>query len=359
MTFLIAAAGTGGHVYPGLSVGEALVELGVDKSDIVYVGGDRLESVVYPGEGFRFLGIELAGLKRSLTLENLKIPYVVARARRAMTELIAGSGVRVVIGMGGYVTIPAALAARKRRVAFYNAEQNAGAGLANRITARWALETFVSFPATAGLPHGRWVGNPVRRMFWEFDRPSLIGAARDHYELSKDVPTLGVFGGSLGAGVINDAVAGMLERWKGDRIDVVHLTGKSHLESLGSRPGGRGVNWLTRAFEERMDLFYAACDLVIARAGGAVAELTATGTPSVLIPGRFGSTGHQAGNARFLEQAGAAVVIDQDALTELAPTVQRLLPDVGRLAKMTAACGAIAKPEAALTIAGAMIEAAV
>ena len=139
MTFLIAAAGTGGHVFPGLAVAEGLVELGVPREEVLFVGGDRLEAEVYPREGFRLLQVELAGLKRPWTLENTRLPAVVMKARRRIATEIAGTGVKVVLGMGGYVTIPAAMAARRCGVPFFNAEQNAEAGLANRLTARWAV----------------------------------------------------------------------------------------------------------------------------------------------------------------------------------------------------------------------------
>jgi len=356
MTFLIAAAGTGGHVFPGLSVGEALVDLGVSREDILFVGGDRLEASVYPREGYRLLQVELAGLQRSLTLGNLRIPRVVMRARSRIADEMARSGVKVVLGMGGYVTIPAALAARHRRVPFYNAEQNAEAGLANKFTARWARTSFISFPRTGGLPQGLWVGNPVRSIFWDFDRAALRPGALDHYDLSGDGPVVGVFGGSLGAMVINDAVVAMLRSWEGPPLQVVHLTGSSHLESLSGEPAPDSVTWRRFGFEESMDRFFATCDLVISRAGGAVAELTATATPSILVPGEFGSGGHQRGNARFLEESGAAVIVEQGELGELSGVVADLISDDARRSAMAGAARAIAKPDAARTIARTMIE---
>lgn len=358
MTFLIAAAGTGGHVFPGLAVGEGLVAHGVAKDDIHYVGGDRLEASVYPAEGFPFLGVELAGLKRSLTMENLRIPGVVLRARREIADEIDRAGVRVVLGMGGYVTIPAALAARRRGVPFFNAEQNAEAGLANKVTSRWARESFVSFPRTGGLPNGTWVGNPVRRPFWDFDRRALRREAIRHFDLTDGPPVLGVFGGSLGARVINEAVASMLGDWSGPDIQVLHLTGEEHLGDMESRREGVAVPWVMVGFESRMELFYAAIDLVVARSGGAVAELTATATPAVLVPGSFGSGGHQEENARALERAGSARIVTEADLSGLGAVVAELVADGELRARMAVRAGDISKPRAALSIAEAMIEAA-
>ena len=357
MSFLIAAAGTGGHVFPGLAVGEGLMELGIAQDEIAYVGGDRLEATVYPGEGFRFTGVELAGLQRSLTLDNLRIPAVVSRATKVIGREIDRAGVTVVLGMGGYVTIPTGLATRGRPVAFFNAEQNAEAGLANRLAARWARATFTSFPETSGLRHGSWVGNPVRRPFWEFDRGVLRLESLHHYALDPEIPVLGAFGGSLGARSINEAVASMVVSWDGPPIQVLHLTGKEHVEAMASRRDAANVTWVQRGFESRMELFYAASDLVVARSGGAVAELTATGTPSVLVPGSFGSGGHQEGNARALEAVGAARVLSETELGHLAGVVAEILGDDDLRAGMARSAGDIAKPRAALTIARKMIEA--
>ncbi|HZD22097.1 MAG TPA: glycosyltransferase, partial [Acidimicrobiia bacterium] len=243
MTFLIAAAGTGGHVFPGLAVGQALLSLGVNNDEIIFVGGDRLEATVYPDAGFRFVGLELAGLKRSFTVANLRIPWVVMRARQTIATEIEESNVRAVLGMGGYVTIPAGLAARSHRVPMFCAEQNAEAGLANRIAARWARQTFVSFPDTVGLPSGIWVGNPVREPFWGFDRSGLRKEALSHFDLDDDRPVVGVFGGSLGARTINQAVAEMVVGWTGDAVAVVHLTGKSHLEEMSQLTAVEDVTW--------------------------------------------------------------------------------------------------------------------
>jgi UDP-N-acetylglucosamine--N-acetylmuramyl-(pentapeptide) pyrophosphoryl-undecaprenol N-acetylglucosamine transferase len=358
MTFLIAAAGTGGHVFPGLAVGEALLELGVERDDVTYVGGDRLEARVYPEHGFRFLSVDVAGLKRSVTVDNLRLAGVVRRARRRIVEQIDSLGIEVVLGMGGYVTIPAAMAARARRKPFFNAEQNAEAGLANKVTARWARASFVSFPRTGGLPRGTWVGNPVRRPIRQFDRERLRPGARLRYGVEGHEHVLGVFGGSLGAGVLNEAVATMVEGWDGPRIGVVHLTGETHLADLMARQASEAVTWSRIGFETEMEWFYAAADLVIARAGGAVAELTVTATPSILVPGRFGSGGHQEGNARFLAASGAAFVVEEAGIAGLPEAVTGLFLEPARLADMASAASDIAKPEAALTIARTMIEAA-
>lgn len=357
MTFLIAAAGTGGHVFPGLSVAEALIDLGVPRSDVLFVGGSRLEAQVYPGEGFRFLQVELRGLQRSLSLQNITLPWVVVKARRRIQKAIEESRVRAVLGMGGYVTVPAGLAARRTQVPFLNSEQNAEAGLANRLMARWAIRSFTSFPETVGLPGAEWVGNPVREPFWSFDRTTLHRDAIARFGLRTDSPVLGVFGGSLGAGVLNEAALTLAREGVGRPLQILHLTGDQHLNSIRAAIPADDIRWTRIGFEESMEMFYAACDLVLARAGGAVAELTATGTPSILVPGEFGSTGHQKGNARYLTRAGAAITLPEAELSRLGEVITGCLFDSGQLGAMRSAATLIARPDAARAVARAMMEA--
>jgi UDP-N-acetylglucosamine--N-acetylmuramyl-(pentapeptide) pyrophosphoryl-undecaprenol N-acetylglucosamine transferase len=256
--------------------------------------------------------------------------------------------------MGGYVTIPAALAARRAGVDLFVAEQNAGAGLASRVSSRWASRVFTSFPDTVGLPQGEWVGNPVRQALTTFDRGRLRPVALSHFGLLDDIPVLGVVGGSLGAGLLNEATASLIRDWAGSEMQVVHITGSATAED--EVEPATAVIWVRRPFEERIELFYAASDLVVARAGGGVAELTASGTASILVPGDFGSSGHQTANASFLAENGAAELLPQERISELPGLVEDLLFSTGRLETMRAKAVAIAKPEAATTIADAMLE---
>jgi UDP-N-acetylglucosamine--N-acetylmuramyl-(pentapeptide) pyrophosphoryl-undecaprenol N-acetylglucosamine transferase len=154
VTFLIAAAGTGGHVYPGLAVGEALVEGGVSPREILFVGGDRLESKVYPDRGFAFVRVDLRGLSRSLSMKNLTLPLVMRKAARRIGDVIGERSVKVALGMGGYVTVPTAMAARRERIVLMVSEQNAGAGLANRSPGDSPNASSSLFPRSAGCLAG-------------------------------------------------------------------------------------------------------------------------------------------------------------------------------------------------------------
>jgi UDP-N-acetylglucosamine--N-acetylmuramyl-(pentapeptide) pyrophosphoryl-undecaprenol N-acetylglucosamine transferase len=358
MTFAIAAAGTGGHVYPGLAVGEALVELGVPRSDVVFVGGERLEATIYPRAGFPFLSVELRGLQRRLTASNLGIPGVVRRAVGAIGDELRNRDVAALLGLGGYVTVPASLAARRAKIPYAVAEQNAGAGLANRLMARGAARVFGSFPHTHGLARAEWVGNPIRRSLAEFDRSRLRRPALERWGLDPTHPTLGVFGGSLGAGVLNRAVTAVATAWSGPPLQILHIAGQGAAEVLGAARVSPH-RWVVLDFCDEMDSFFAACDLVVARAGGSVAELTATATPSILVPGGFGSGGHQAANAAAVADVGAAVVLAEEEIVRLGVTVVALLEDPPRRAAMASACSRLARPGAARAMAEAMTEMAV
>lgn len=348
MTFAIAAVGTGGHVFPGLAVGEALVAAGISRDDVLFIGGDRLEATVYPEAGFPFLQVRLQGLKRSLSPRNLLIPFTLIAAVLRMRRALRKRSVRVVLGLGGYVTVPAAAAGRLAGASVFVSEQNAHAGLGNRVAGRLASRRFGAFPATTGLD-AEWVGNPVRSNLASFDRGRLRDEALARYGLRSDLPVVGIFGGSLGAGVLNRTAPQIAEI---AGLQIVHLAGTIHAESLASKAT---ESWRIVGFEDRMDLFFAACDLVVARAGGAVAELSATATPSILVPGGFGSAGHQAANAAFLAEAGAAVVVEESEADRVPQVVADVLADPARLEAMRDAARSLARPDAADVIAAAMI----
>ena len=356
MTYAIAAAGTGGHVFPGLAVGEALIASGVLAEEILFVGGSRLESRVYPEAGFPFLEVEIRGLQRRMTTANLTIPGLVARATRRIRTEFKARRVGVVLGMGGYISVPAGFAARRCGAVLLTHEQNAEAGLANRMMTRLAKRSFGSFPRTARLPQAEWVGNPIRSPLARFDRASLRSAARARYGLDPDRPVVGVFGGSLGAGILNSAAEVLAATSDGGGFSILHLTGSDHLESV-ALASDRCDRWYTVGFEDRMDHFYAACDIVVARAGGAVAELTATATPAILVPGRFGSGEHQAANADALVSAGAAVVVAENDIARLPSVVTGLLTQPNRMHDMAIASSKLARPDAAFVVADAMRQA--
>ncbi len=363
MTYALAAAGTGGHVFPALAVADALVASGVPAADIVFFGGERMEATTVPAAGYPFVGMPLRGLNRSLTprhlAANAAVPGLVVKARRTMIEEMRRRGVKVLCVFGGYVSGPAALAARSVGATVFLHEQNAIPGMANRMVGRLAETSFVGFPGAAGLPRSVVVGNPVREALRRFDRDALRPEALARYDLPGQLVVLGVVGGSLGAKVLNDVTLRIADDADPDRVAIVHLTGELHHGSVESQAERSALTWRTVPFEDRMDLFYAAADLVLSRAGAlTVAELTMTGTPAVIVPYAAGTAGHQAANADHLAAAGGAVVVRQDTIDAVPVEVQQLLVDAARRSAMGGAAGELATPDAADRIAAAMVEAA-
>lgn len=358
--FAFAAAGTGGHVYPALAVADALVAGGIAREDIVFIGGDRMEATTVPAAGYEFVGVEIQGLRRSLSGENLKIPRQLWTSTRRIAELLRTRKTRVMTAFGGYVSVPAAWAARRSDVKLFVHEQNAVPGLANRMISRGANRTFVAFPEAIGtLSKVEVVGNPLRPQFASFDRGALASEARDRYQLREGIPVLGVLGGSLGARVLNEAAETIADTHDADRLAIVHLTGRAHHDDVARRAMSSAVDWRAIDFEDRMDLFYAATDLVLSRAGAlTVSELTATGTPGVMVPYAAGTAGHQAANVASLADAGGVVVVPETSIDQVPVIVEQLMADPHRRATMAAASLKAGRPHAAETMARQLREAA-
>lgn len=355
MSIVIAAAGTGGHVIPAIAVADALVAAGFDRGRISFFGGDRMEATLVPASGFTFTGFRLTRLRRSFSLRNLAIPWTVRAGAVAMSAEIERVGGRVVLGMGGYVSVPAAWAARRAGVPFYLQEQNAVPGLATRLAARQATRVFLGLPGPAErLARSTVVGNPLRATFAGFDRSRLRPSARARYGITGDGPVVGILGGSLGARVLNEAAAGIVEAVS--PATVLHVTGETVEAQVPIPDAADPRRWLRMPYESDPTAFYAACDLVVCRAGAmTVSELAATGTPAVLVPlERVG----QGANAAALASAAGAVVVREAEIDQITDIVGAMLRDPDRLAAMAAAVSRCARPDAATAIAAALIEAA-
>ncbi len=354
--FALAAAGTGGHVFPALRVADELVRQGAGRDDVMFFGGDRMEAAAVPAAGYELVRLPLQGLERAPTWRNLRIPARLAAAvRRARHELRRRS-TRAVAAFGGYVTIPAAWAASREGVPVALQEQNAVAGLANRVAARWAQRVYLGFE-TRHLA-GEVVGNPLSPEIDGFDREALRPTARERYGVPAGHFVLGVYGGSLGARVINAAAVDLVEGWNGPPLTVVHLAGRAHAEALSRRPPSPAGH-VVLPFEAEMHYFYAVADVVVGRSSAlSTSELAATGTPSVLVPRAATRAGHYEAHARHLGSAGAAEVVPEAELGRLPRLVGELAGDPVRLGRMAAAARSAAMTGAAARIASDLIEVA-
>ncbi len=358
MRVLIAGGGTAGHVFPAIALAERLSgEPGVE---VAFAGTSTgQEARLVPAAGFAFETVEARPLRRELSLDALAAPLVAARSIAACRPLVERAD--VVVGMGGYVSVPVGLAAVRRGRPLVLHEQNAVPGLANRLLARRARVVCLSFAeAGAHLPRRARVavtGNPIRARVLEAarDPERLAAAAREELGLEPGLRTLVVFGGSQGALRLNTVAAQAIPTLVARRADlqVLLLTGPSHertvLAALGDVPRVRILGFL-----ERMELAYAIADLVVARAGATTcAELSACGVPAVLVPYPHATAHHQDANAAALERAGAAIVLADRELSpeRLAGVALELLADPDRLSAMARAMRDWSRPDAAEALA--------
>lgn len=351
----IAAAGTGGHVYPALAVAEELHDRGIDRDDIVFFGGDRMEATVVPDAGYPFVGIDIHGLRRGMSMDNITLVGKTLRARSRIAAEVLDRHLGVMVVFGGYVAGPASLAASKAHIPLIVHEANAVPGLANRMVARNASRVFVAFaPAAERLPGATIIGSPLRRSLSTFDRSARRGPARATYGIVGDEIVLGVVGGSQGAQFLND-VASLLAAEPDRDFTIVHVTGSVHHEAIEAL-AVNDERWVTVPFEENMGDLYAASDLLLSRGGAmTVSELQATRTPSVIVPLPAGR-GYQALNASELVASGGGVVVEQDSVEVVARAVLGLITDPTALGRMADARTGTDHRAAAAIIADAVME---
>lgn len=336
MRVLLAGGGTAGHTSPLLATADALRRIEPDV-DITCLGTPRgLENRVVPEAGYPLELVSPVPLPRRPNGDLVRVPARLRRAAKEALAIVDRLRPEVVIGYGGYVSMPAYLAARRRRVPIVVHEQNALPGLANKAGARVAHRVAVSFPDTP-LRRAEYVGLPIRRMISTLDRSARRAEARAHFGLDPDLPTLVVTGGSQGARRLNRAMVGAAAALGSVGIQVLHVAGpKGTADPSWRDPVDAGVPYVVLPYVERMDLALAAADLMICRAGASsVVEAAATGTPAIFVPLPIGN-GEQALNARPVVTAGGAVLCqDRDFTADyVATTVPDLLGDAGRLARM-------------------------
>lgn len=358
MRVVIGTGGTAGHIFPALAVADQLRES--TDADVMFLGrAQGQEADLIRGAGFPLATVAALPFVRKASLGALRAPVAALRAARHARPIVRQAD--VVIGMGGFVSVPASLAARSESVPLLLHEQNSVPGLANRVAARWARAVAVSFEETLSRFRGRGVmtGNPVRHSIVRArdERDVLAAEARSTLGLEEGRKTILVLGGSQGAVRLNRAavdLCGLL----GDRTDLqmVLLTGPRQFDEIRRdlpHPGGLLVNALP--FMDRIELAYAAADIAVSRAGAsAIAELTVSGVPAVLVPYPYATGGHQEANARAVERAGGAEVVpDGDAHgPEIARRLVGLFQDPRRLDAMGAAARRFGRPDAAEGVAG-------
>jgi UDP-N-acetylglucosamine--N-acetylmuramyl-(pentapeptide) pyrophosphoryl-undecaprenol N-acetylglucosamine transferase len=341
MRIVIAGGGTGGHVIPALAIAQQLKKQFA--AEMLFIGTARgIETRLVPQAGFPLELIKVGALKNVSLLTRAKTMFDLPRALWASGRMLSDFDPDVVIGVGGYASGPAMLAAIRRRIPTLAFEPNVVPGFANRLIAHWVSAAAVHFEETCEyFPNCRVTGVPVRQAFFEMP-PNLLLSRR---------PTLLVFGGSQGARAINQAMieslAGLRQRIPG--IHIIHQTGQRDYDNVLAAYQRSGISGEVHKFIDDMPGTFARADLLVCRSGAStVGEITAAGKPAIFVPFPHAADDHQNVNARALERAGAAVVVEESNLgaAYLVDTISALLSDPNSLQSMSAAAKSLAHPKA-------------
>ncbi len=365
MRMIVSGGGTGGHIYPAITVIRTVQMLEKD-CEILYVGTKNgLEADIVPKEGIAFKTVDIRGFKRQLSIENVKTILQSFRGLWQARCIVREFQPDVVVGTGGYVCGPILLAASLMGTATLIQEQNVIAGITNRILSHFATKIAVGCAeAKRKFPAGKTVytGNPIR--------PEVMAATKDEavraYGLSPDKKTILISGGSRGARSINRAMIDVHAHYAGnERLQLLHVTGKNEYNDVVARLEQKGINVknggniIVKPYLYDMPKALAAADLAIFRAGATgIAELTAKGIPAILVPYPYAAENHQEFNALALKQKGAAIVLLDDDLNaeRLTAAIDEIVLSETKLAAMRKASLSLGKPEAAREIAKMAID---
>lgn len=353
MRVLLAGGGTAGHINPAVAIAKYIQQKSPE-SEFLFIGTERgLEKNLVPREGFEIKFVKVMGLKRKLTLENLKVLKCFITSKIEAGKIIEDFKPDIVVATGGYACAPAAYAARKRKIPVIIHEQNVHPGLAIKMLAKKAAVTMISFPETEKLIEAKacaLTGNPLRpNLFDKVDKTAIC----TQYGFD-DKPLVVMFGGSLGAERMNDALVDMIKKGF-DSFNLVAATGEKHYEGIVARLKEAGVdfegmkNLKLLPYIYNMNDLLGCADMAVCRAGAiTISELNALGKASVLIPSPYVAHNHQESNARYLEKNGAAKVLVESLLTgdSLKNDIEAVLSDREALDKMKSASKAMGQVNA-------------
>jgi UDP-N-acetylglucosamine--N-acetylmuramyl-(pentapeptide) pyrophosphoryl-undecaprenol N-acetylglucosamine transferase len=349
---IISGGGTGGHIFPAVAIANELRRR-QPEAEILFVGANgRMEMTRVPEAGYDIVGLDISGLQRSLTPQNLLFPLRVIRSVRKAGKIIEEFHPEAVVGVGGYASAPILLAATSRGIPSLIQEQNSYAGLVNKLLSRRVNRICVAYEGMEKFfPKNKIVltGNPVRTEIAAGDRAEAL----KFFGLSPEKKTLLVIGGSLGARTLNEATAAALPRLKAAGIQLLWQTGKLYYPKAQEQAAPYAADGIQALeFVQRMDLAYAAADVVISRAGAlSVSELCLTGKPSLLVPSPNVAEDHQTKNASALVRRNAALLVtDAQAPAQLYDEVLSLLADEQRQRQLSANVRQLARPDATAAI---------
>ena len=329
-SIVVAGGGTAGHVFPAIAVMQGLVDAGVDPAQLKYVGAQRgIETELVPESGFSGTFFSVSGIGRKFSLQT---PTFIARQIAAAIRsilLFRRWKVGVVVSVGGYASLPPVLAAIVLRRPIVVISYDRTPGRASRLAARWASSSAVAFEGSP-LPNAVVVGAPLRRSILEVDRQQDSVEARRRLGVPEGRDLIVVMGGSLGSGVLNDAVASFLEvNSARNDLAVLHISGKQRVAGPSERNGDDSIWYRRSEFVRAAEELYAAADLFVGRGGAStVHEVAATGTPAILVPWSGASDDHQLANVRWLSDSFGAVLVGDNDPNQVVEAITTLLEDV-------------------------------
>ncbi len=331
---IISGGGTGGHIFPAISIANALrkIDPGIE---ILFVGAEgRMEMEKIPAAGYRIIGLPVAGLQRSLSLKNFSVLIKLVKSLKKAKKVIKEFSPDVVVGVGGYASGPVLRQAGRMGIPTLIQEQNSYAGVTNKLLAKRASTICVAydgmekyFPAEKLLK----TGNPVRQNF--DDLKSLRKEALSFFKLNDAFPVILILGGSLGAGTINNSLSDNINILRDSDCQWLWQTGKYYYEKIRTQVSSKvSTNISVHDFINRMDYAYAAADIIVSRAGaGTISELCLVGKPAILIPSPNVAEDHQTKNAEALSTRDAAMLIkDNQAARTLVEEAIKLISDRDR-----------------------------
>lgn len=330
MKIIIAGGGTGGHIFPAVAIAHALRRLRPEVA-LLFVGAKgKMEMEKVPQEGFRIVGLDIAGFNRSNLFKNLSLPFKLVKSRLQANRIIRDFQPDAVVGVGGFASFPMLSAAQARNIPTLIQEQNSFAGKSNKLLGRKAKSVCVAYQDMERFfPKDKLhlTGNPVREVLSGTQVSHEEGLAA--FKLSAQRKTVLVVGGSLGAKTINEAIDAGLKELTDMGVQLIWQTGKSYIDRALEVATAYGNQVLVQAFIRNMEYAYAAADVVISRAGAiASAELCLAGKPVIFVPYPFAAEDHQTSNAMALVAHNAAMMVaDHEAKEELLPKLRQLLGD--------------------------------
>jgi len=328
---IISGGGTGGHIFPAIAIANELKKIN-NENEVLFVGANnRMEMEKVPAAGYKIVGLNISGIQRRLTLANLLVPFKVLASIMKVKKIIKQFNPDAAVGVGGYVSAPLLYAATSLKIPSLIQEQNSYAGITNKILSKRVQRICVAYEGMERyFPKEKIMitGNPVRQDIIDVNSKRL--EALKYFGLSPDKKTVLVIGGSLGARKVNECIAAGLQQWKEKKIQIIWQTGKLYYENakrLASELNESGI--ITADFIQRMDLAYAAADVVVSRAGASsISELELAAKPAVLVPSPNVAEDHQTKNAMALVNKNAAVMIkDAEASEKLVPAILKLISD--------------------------------